>query len=229
MESYTTDEERVEALKRWWKENGLSLIGGLAIGLSVLAGWNYWTDHKHGVAGQASVIYTGMMAAVNQHRHEDAQSSAGELISNYSDSPYAVNAAMALAKIKVEQGNFPAAESQLRWAMGHASQAAIQHIARLRLARVLTAQKKYDDALAEFSGIDTGRFTAMYEELRGDILFSQGHNKEAYAAFQNALSTMDPASQSKVLLQMKIDSIGDSDVPKEGQTDAQAPGQENAS
>lgn len=212
METYATDEERVEALKKWWKENATSLITGLAIGLSALFGWNYWTDHKNQMGGQASAVYTGMMSDIARGIPEEAQTKAGRLIGQYSDSPYAIHAAMALAKAKVEQGDLVAAASQLRWAMENAVLTGMQHIARLRLVRVLIAQEKYDAALAELSRTDSsGRasFVSMYEELQGDILLQQGKSKEAYSAFQNALSALDQASQSRPMLQMKLDAIGD--------------------
>ena len=213
MEAYETDDERVEAIKKWWKENGVSLLSGLVIGVSGLVGWNLWTDHNRGIGDQASMVYTRMMASIAQSKPDQALTSAGELVTNFSDSSYAIHAALAMAKVKVEQGDLVAATSQLRWAMGHASQAAMKHIARLRLARVLLAQEKHDAALAELAGIETGSFKAMYEELRGDTLLAQGKNKEAHAAFQSAINTLEPTSQSRVMLQMKIDGIGNLDAP----------------
>lgn len=213
MESYETDEERVEALKKWWKENGTSLVSGLVIGVSALVGWNLWTDHKQGVGDQASAVYSRMMASIAQGNPDQAQTSAGELVTNFTGSAYATHAALAMAKVKVEQGDLVAAASQLRWAMDHASQSAMKHIARLRLARVLLAQEKHDAALAELTGIDAGSFKALYEELRGDILLGQGKNKEAYVAFQSAMNTLEPASQNRVMLQIKMDSIGNLDTP----------------
>lgn len=213
MEAYETDEERIEAIKKWWKENGSSLVSGLVIGVSALVGWNLWTDHKQGVSDQASAVYSRMIASVAQGKSEQVLISAGELVTNFSDSSYAINAALAMAKVKVEQGDLVAAASQLRWAMDNASQAALKHIARLRLARVLLAQGKHAAALAELTGIEAGSFKAIYEELRGDILLAQGKNKEAHDAFQSALSTLEPMSQNRMILQMKIDSVGNLDAP----------------
>ena len=213
MEVYETDDERVEAIKKWWKENGMSLVSGLVIGISALAGWNLWTDHKQGISDQASMVYTRMMASIAQGKPDQTQTSAGELVTNFSDSPYAIHAALAMAKVKVEQGEVVAATSQLRWALDHASQAAMQHIARLRLTRVLVAQEKHDAAMAELAGIDAGSFKAMYEELRGDILLGQGKNREAHEAFRSALNILEPTSRNRMLLQMKIDSIGKLDAP----------------
>ncbi|MEW8396328.1 MAG: tetratricopeptide repeat protein, partial [Candidatus Thiodiazotropha sp.] len=39
MSEYQTEEEQVEAIKRWWKENGTSVIAGLVIGLGGIFGW----------------------------------------------------------------------------------------------------------------------------------------------------------------------------------------------
>jgi len=214
VEAYTTDDERVEALKKWWKENATSLISGLAIGLSALFGWNYWTDQQNTIGGQASVVYTRMMSAIAQGNPEETQTRATELVGKYSDSPYAIYAAMAMAKVKVGQGDYVAAASQLRWAMEHASLTEMKHISRLRLVRVLAAQEKHEAALAELSRVDEGSrgdFVSMYDELRGDILLQQGKSKEAYIAFQSAMNALDQASQSRIMLQVKLDAIGNPD------------------
>ena len=42
MEVYETEEQQVEAVKKWWKENGVSLIVGVVMGLSAIAGWKYY-------------------------------------------------------------------------------------------------------------------------------------------------------------------------------------------
>ena len=33
MSTYETDEEKVEALRKWWKDNGTSVIGGIVISM----------------------------------------------------------------------------------------------------------------------------------------------------------------------------------------------------
>ena len=37
--SYSTDDEKVEAIKTWWKQNGLSILAGALIGLGGIAAW----------------------------------------------------------------------------------------------------------------------------------------------------------------------------------------------
>ena len=42
MAEYETEEQQVEALKDWWKQNGLAVIGGAVLGVSALIGWRGW-------------------------------------------------------------------------------------------------------------------------------------------------------------------------------------------
>ena len=37
-----TEEEQVERLKAWLKENGLSIVFGIVIGVGGIGGYNYW-------------------------------------------------------------------------------------------------------------------------------------------------------------------------------------------
>ena len=36
------EEQELETLKKWWSENGKSLLAGLGIGLVAVAGWTSW-------------------------------------------------------------------------------------------------------------------------------------------------------------------------------------------
>ena len=47
MEIYSTEEERLEALQRWWKENKSSVFGGLLLGLAAICGWKMWRRRRH--------------------------------------------------------------------------------------------------------------------------------------------------------------------------------------
>ncbi len=42
MSEMRTEEEQVEALKDWWKENGRSLLLGVALALAIVFGWKGW-------------------------------------------------------------------------------------------------------------------------------------------------------------------------------------------
>ena len=42
MDIYASEEEQVQAIKKWGKENGPGIIAGLILGLGALFGWRYW-------------------------------------------------------------------------------------------------------------------------------------------------------------------------------------------
>ena len=50
MNDFVTDDEQVERIKKWWSDNGSSVIAGLVIGIGGLVGWRYWVDYKINVA-----------------------------------------------------------------------------------------------------------------------------------------------------------------------------------
>ncbi len=44
MELYDSEEQQVEAIKDWWKENGKAVVLGVVVGLGGLFGWRYYQD-----------------------------------------------------------------------------------------------------------------------------------------------------------------------------------------
>ena len=59
MSTYQTEEEQVEAIKAWWKENGKSVIGGAVLGLALVGGFKGWTEYSRVQAESASSYYEG--------------------------------------------------------------------------------------------------------------------------------------------------------------------------
>ena len=47
-----TDNEREEQLRRWWGDNWAWILGGVALGLAGLWGYNYWQTAKANEAQQ---------------------------------------------------------------------------------------------------------------------------------------------------------------------------------
>ena len=46
METYQTEEQQVEAIKKFWQENGNYIISGLVLGFAGFIGFNYYKDNK---------------------------------------------------------------------------------------------------------------------------------------------------------------------------------------
>jgi len=188
MNEYETEEQQVEALKKWWKENGTSLIVGLFVGVSALFGWRYYTDHKNLHSLQASDMYMLIMQSAAQKNIDDKTVDLNnQLINNYADTPYAALSSLALAKVEYEKGNVEAAAEQLELAVKHASDEETKQIASLRLASVLIEQKKYDEAAAILNMAHDPAFDAQYEERKGDLFMAQGDVAQARIAYDKAI------------------------------------------
>ncbi|OGT29127.1 MAG: hypothetical protein A2W28_08940 [Gammaproteobacteria bacterium RBG_16_51_14] len=208
MDVYRTDEEQVEALRKWWLENGKSIIAGIVIGLSAIYGWRAWQDHLQTRAEAASSEYQQMLAAVRQGETDSASKYAKSILDDYHSTSYARFAELLLARIAVDDKDYASAEGHLRQVMAKASNDQIRHIARLRLARLLTAQDKFKEAEALLNISDKGKFLADYEELRGDIFIRQGMTEAAQNAYKQALANSNASEQDRSILQMKMDELG---------------------
>lgn len=199
MAEYTTDEEQVEAIKKWWSENGAYLVGGLALGLSLLVGWNYWKDHRLEQSQEASGVYSTLLSEGSSDER------LATLSEDYSGTPYATLAQLQAAKEAVEKGELDSAEALLREAIAGGETLNLESVARIRLARVLLAAEKPEAALAEAEKVSSTAYLSLMEETRGDALLALGRSDEARKAYDKALLT---ASGRADFLQLKRDDLG---------------------
>lgn len=209
MEVYTTEEQQVEAIKKWWHDNKWSIIAGVFIGAAALWAGRMWLDNQRAYGEAASAAYQVMMSRMESGATDEASQLGAQILNQFADTPYAGLAALGMAKIKVEGGDLAAAKSQLQWALDNAKQPSVQHEARLRLARILLSEGSGGEALTLLKGVAAGSFEAAYEELTGDIHVAGGDTEAARSAYARALDLMEPTDQGRQLLQMKLDDLGE--------------------
>ena len=202
-----TEEEQVEQLKAWLKENGLSIVFGIVIGVGGILGYNYWTHYQETKAADASGHFAQMIDAIAEENETELQKQADILIADYADSDYALMARLALARNHVGSGEFEQAEEVLQQVVGSAAQRPLAFIARTRLAAVQLQLGQHDQALATLSGEFPDQFAALVDELRGDILASQGKNSEAIEAYRKA-QLAEPRPANIEFLRQKMDDLG---------------------
>ena len=217
MDANETDEQRLEHIKDWWKENASSVITGLLLGLALLFGAKSWFAYQDRKAEEASNIYASMMGALSRGDDNLVNDRAGVLIGEYSSTPYATLAALALAKVKLEQGVPEAAHAELQWALDNAGSRKMKPLIRLRLAQVMVAEGKLDEAEALLAQSRAeNAFAPLYNELQGDILASRGAVDQARAEYEIALAALPPESAEHRLLQLKYDNTRLSSPPGDG-------------
>jgi predicted negative regulator of RcsB-dependent stress response len=208
VEIHSTEEQQVEAIKKWWKENRLSLIGGAAIGIAALVGGRAWVDGQHVYMENASSEYLNMQEKMTSGKNDEAAVHAAQLLGQFSDTPYSSLAALAMARIKMDAADLVAASTHLRWALDNTSQDTVKHEARLRLSRILLADSKPAEALALLDVPDAGNYTSAYEQLKGDIYVADGKPEFARTSYSRALKLLSPTASDRNRLQMKLDDLG---------------------
>ena len=216
------DHEQGEAIKRWWREYGRAVITGVVLGLIVLFGTRAWFSHRHEQAQAASMVYAGLMQGLQSGSDDQVIADGEKLRKDFSSTPYAALGALAQGSVKVKAGDLKAAEADLRWALNNADQEGTQHIARMRLARVLIAAGKADDALSLLDKAKPGSFAASYEEIKGDAYLAKGDESKARSAYREAFKALAPNARLRQLVKMKLDNLASatgSEAPASAKTE----------
>ncbi|MDJ0779295.1 MAG: tetratricopeptide repeat protein [Gammaproteobacteria bacterium] len=202
-----TEEEQVEKLKTWLRENGMSIVLGIVIGVGGLGGYRYWEHHQESQAQHASSAYIRMMDALASQDYEQLELHAKRIIDEHAELEYAQLARLALARGHVEQAKFDAAQQVLQAIVGTAAQSPVGYVARTRLAAVQLQQQQFEPALATLAVSFPPEFAAQVDELRGDIYRRQGNTAGAIEAYRKAQSA-DPPPANVEFLRQKLDNLG---------------------
>lgn len=212
---YSSEQEQVEQLKRWWKDNGRALVAGLVIGIGGLAGYRYWDNVQIARAENASVNYEHLLQMTTEGRNNDAVAAGRSIIDGYPGSAYARLSTLVLAKIAVGENDYGLAKQHLRTLTDAAEDGEIAQIARARLARILLAEGGVDEASALVAVIPSVDGKERFAELRGDISVARGDTKTARTMYLQALSQADELGLERGAVQLKLDNLdvgrGDND------------------
>ncbi len=196
-----SDEEKAEALKAWWRSNGISVFAGVALTFAGMFGWNHYQENKLTSAEGASKIFS-------QLNDEDADPKAivEKINKNYGGSVYASLASLNAAKSSCEDNDTDTCINLLKSAT-KSSQDSVANIAKIRLARTLISAEKLDEAKSVLSAKLPKAYDSLVNELNGDIHAAKKEFKEARDAYDKAIESA--AGQDTRLLQMKRDDLGD--------------------
>jgi predicted negative regulator of RcsB-dependent stress response len=204
-----TEEEQLAQIKDWWQRNGKPLVLGAVLALVLVFGWQFWQKHQITQAQNASVVYQQLLGAALEAGEADAAevSRLGNLLKkDFAGTHYAQYGSLFVAKVAVESGRLDEAASELRSVVDKPADKTLDELARQRLARVLAAQDKAEEAIKLLDGKVDQAFAASREELKGDLLVQLGRNDEAHAAYTKAKESL---SQDAAIggLQMKLDDL----------------------
>lgn len=205
-DTYNANDE-VQQFKAWIKENGLSLVAGLTVGLAIVLGWQGWQAYDKHRSELASQRYGQLQLAVRASNMENAETYINELRDDYRSTPYPALASLQLAGGYARKDQLAQADEHLKWVMEYAADDKLRDLARLRRARLLWGQGTPDVALELLTGGKSSQsMMPLYAELRGDLLATLGRNDEARSAYAEAhLSYENPAERA--LVEQKLDDL----------------------
>ena len=203
------EQEQLDTLKAWWKENGNRLLGMLLIVVVAMGGWRGWQYYQNQQSSEAATLYAGFLQQLESNDAKRVNDAAAAVMDKYAASGYAARAALLAAQVNGQGKETARARTQLHWVIDHAAEAGLKDVARLRLAAVLLDEKNYADAMKLLEAKHPASFDGLYADLRGDVLSAQGKTDEARNAYKLAYEKTDAKSMYRNLIQMKMDALGE--------------------
>ncbi|SFS13388.1 Putative negative regulator of RcsB-dependent stress response [Dyella sp. OK004] len=201
------DYEQSERVQKWLRQNGLSIVVGVAIGLVGIFGWQQWNQHKANHQGDASQLYLQIQNAAASGKTDTAEALTEALLKDYADTPYAVFAAGDRAVRQVNDKQLDKALVSLNWAESHASASELKSLVQLRIAQVQLAQDKAAEAIATLDRMGPKSYVGLSQELRGDAQVKLGHPDDARKAYEAAKAALGEGAPQSGALQLKLDNL----------------------
>jgi len=210
---YLSDDEQVEALRRWWNRNGVPLIVALVLVIAGVIGWRWYNERKAANEAAAAAAYRHYLDVRASATATDADRTAAlaPLDGEFKDSTYHVFALLYRAHDAAETGDY-AQSAELLDAAAHSADGALRDVARVRLARVQLQLGQTDAALATLAAVSGEGFRSEVAELKGDVLLNQGDRDGALEAYRSAADAA--TGQRHPMLDMKIADLAPPNAPQ---------------
>lgn len=201
------EQEQLDEFKAWWKQYGKLITNVALAALVAYAAYQGWKFYQGKQAVAASAQYQELLVS-DEKDLKGIQQKSAVLMDKYASTPYAGRAALFAAKANYQANEVKSAKAQLEWTVSHAKETSVSAIAGLQLASILAEEKDYAGAIKLLDAAHDAGFDGLFADLKGDILVSMGKNEEAKAAYQLALSKLDPQGKYRTLTQQKLAALG---------------------
>lgn len=207
MSVYMTEEEQLDLIKRWWQRHSTLISVIFSVILLSVSAYKYWQWHENKLITQASNVFEHLMVAFSNKDNKAVSSYAKQLMNDYDDTIYAHAARLTMAKLYIAGSHFDKAEAALRYVAEHSPMNALKQIARIRIARLLTAQKMFDKALVELKEVNDTAYAPVINELKGDIYAATGKYQQAIVSYKEAMTAVHTQGMGNLYLEMKTNEL----------------------
>jgi hypothetical protein len=203
--AYSIEEEQeINQLKDWWKENGKTIIVAFILGVGGMFGWRYWQAHQAEQIAQASAQYDALIYSAQQDE-QAKKANIEQFVQANSKTAYAVFALLDEAKKAAEKQDFAAAEVNLNQALTQAQDEVLTSIIALRLSAVQFQLGQLDNALTTLNQVKGESFNARKAILTGDIQVAKGDKVAAKTSFEQAQQIGSQLEQQ--MAKMKLNNL----------------------
>ena len=203
--AYSIEEEQeINQLKDWWKENGKTIIVAFILGVGGMFGWRYWQAHQAEQIAQASAQYDALIYSAQQDE-QAKKANIEQFVQANSKTAYAVFALLDEAKKATEKQDFAAAEANLNQALTQSQDEVLTSIVALRLSAVQFQLGQLDNALTTLNQVKGESFDARKAILTGDIQVAKGDKVAAKNSFEQAQQSGSQLEQQ--MAKMKLNNL----------------------
>ena len=203
--AYSIEEEQeINQLKDWWKENGKTIIVAFILGVGGMFGWRYWQAHQAEQIAQASTQSDALIYSAQQDE-QAKKANIEQFVQANSKTAYAVFALLDEAKKATEKQDFAAAEVNLNQALTQSQDEVLTSIVALRLSSVQFQLGQLDNALTTLNQVKGESFNARKAILTGDIQVAKGDKVSAKNSFEQAQQSGSQLEQQ--MAKMKLNNL----------------------
>ncbi len=193
--AYTSyEEQEINELKSWWKDNGKTVIISAVIAFSGVFGWRYWQGYQQDKMYANSYAYEQALSQYQQ-MPEAGHNAVADFVNKHQSSDYATFALLQQAKIAVESKDFVLAETALNQAVNQGVDDTLINIANLRLSQVQYEQNKLDEAIATLNKVKEPSLAARKALILGDIYLAKGEKDAAREQYNQGLQSISSLEQ----------------------------------
>ncbi|WP_373603849.1 YfgM family protein [Aggregatibacter sp. HMT-949] len=203
--AYSIEEEQeINQLKDWWKENGKAIIVAFVLGVGGMFAWRYWQVYQTNQIIEASAGYEALVYGAEQNSAAQ-KVKLTEFVQANSKTSYAVFALLNEAKNAVARQDFIAASTALEQALAQSQDEILTSLAAVRLSAVQFQSGQLDNALSTLNQVKSASFNARKALLSGDIQLAKGDQAAAKSSFEQALQNGSPLERQAA--QMKLNNL----------------------
>lgn len=196
---FDTEEEQVEKIQQWLKNNVLQIVIGIGLGFGGIWGWGQYKIIQQNEAVSARTNYLKLAADPKNTQLFSA------IKNDYKDSDYAEQAVLLMAKQNVADAKYDSALQQLL-SLTKSKNPMTLHASKLRIASIYLQLGDFEKALAMLEIEYANVFEGLYNHLKGDVYLAMGKLDLAKENYLLALKTK-PNQQLAALIQAKISDL----------------------